>query len=105
MRHLAGAFLMAVVGPAGSALPAGCQREAVAGVGEDAFFESCPASRSQRFPPLYVRAGTNDLILQMDVEPPATVAAVRQTLIAIAQAAVRKLHCRETTTPRPGVGT
>lgn len=46
-------------------LPAGCQREPVAGVGEEAFFESCPASRSRRSSPLYVKAGTNDLIVQM----------------------------------------
>lgn len=72
-------------------LPAGCQREAVAGVGDEAFFESCPASRLKRSAPLYVRAGTNDLILQMDVEPPATEAAVRQTVIAIAKAAVLNL--------------
>jgi hypothetical protein len=73
-------------------LPAGCAREAVAGVGDAAFFESCPASRSKRSPPLYVKVGANDLIVQMDVEPPATVASVRPLVLAIAQAAVRKLR-------------
>lgn len=73
-------------------LPEGCRREPVTGVGEDAFFESCPASRVKRSPPLYVKAGTNDLIVQMDVEPPATQESVRPIVIAIAQAAVLKLR-------------
>ena len=73
-------------------LPAGCQREPVAGVGEDAFFESCPDSRSRRSPPLYVKAGTNDLIVQLDVEPPDTPESVRAMVLAVARAAVLKLR-------------
>lgn len=76
----------------GFPLPAGCSREPVAGVGDDAFFESCPASKSKRSPPLYVKAGTNDLIVQMDVDPPATQASVSPLVIAIAKAAVQKLR-------------
>lgn len=76
----------------GFPLAAGCRREAVTGVGDDAYFASCPASRSKRSAPLYVKAGTNDLILQLDVEPPATEASVRQTLIALARAVERKLR-------------
>lgn len=44
--------------------------------------------RSRNFP----LAGTNDLIMQLDVEPPATEASVRQTLVAIARVVVRKLR-------------
>jgi hypothetical protein len=73
-------------------LPAGCSRESVAGVGDDAFFESCPASRSKRSPPLYVKAGSNDLIVQIDIDPPATQASARAVVIALAKAAVAKLH-------------
>lgn len=75
-----------------STLPEGCRREPVAGVGEAAFFESCTASRLRRSAPLYVKAGTNELIVQMDLEPPATEASVRPIVIAIAQAAVLKLR-------------
>jgi len=70
----------------------GCERESVAGVGDDAFFESCPAPSVKRSPPLYVKAGTNDLIVQMDIEPPATPASVRAMVIAVARAAVLKLQ-------------
>ena len=73
-------------------LPAGCEREQVAGVGDDAFFESCPASRLKRSPPLYVKVGANDLIVQMDVDPPATQASVRPIVIAVARAAALKLR-------------
>jgi hypothetical protein len=73
-------------------LAQGCNRETVAGVGDDAFFESCPASKSLRSAPLYVKAGSNDLIIQMDIEAPATEATVRNTVIAIAKAAVAKVR-------------
>jgi hypothetical protein len=72
-------------------LPPGCKIESVKGVGDDAFFESCPSSRSTRSAPLFVKAGANDLIVQLDVEPPATEASVRPTVIAVAKAAVAKL--------------
>jgi hypothetical protein len=73
-------------------LPPGCQRVLVAGVGDDAYFEFCPASRSTRSPPLYVKAGTNDLIVQIDVDPPLTQASARPIVIAVAKAAVLKLR-------------
>ena len=76
----------------GSAPPPGCQRESVAGVGDDAFFQVCPASRLRRSPPLYVKAGANDLIVQMDVDPPATQESVRPIVIAVAKAAALKLR-------------
>lgn len=73
-------------------LPAGCSRESVAGVGDDAFFESCPASRLKRSSPLYVKVGSNDLIVQIDIDPPATQASARAVVIAVAKAAVAKLR-------------
>lgn len=76
----------------GFTLPPGCQRESVPGVGDDAFFQSCTASRVKRSPPLYVKAGTYDLIVQIDVEPPATQASVRPIVIAVAKAALLKLR-------------
>jgi hypothetical protein len=75
----------------GFKLAQGCTREDVKGVGEDAFFESCP-TRSRRGPPLYAKVGTNDIIVQMDVEPPATVESTKQLVIAVAKAAVAKLR-------------
>jgi hypothetical protein len=73
-------------------LPAGCTRETVRGVGDQAFFENCPIPNSRRSPPLYVKAGSNDLIVQMDIEPPATAASVKLTVIAVAKAAAAKLQ-------------
>ncbi len=73
-------------------LAQGCKRETVAGVGDDAFFESCPASQPIRSAPLYVKAGSKDLIIQMDIQAPATEATVRNTIIAIAKAAVAKVR-------------
>ena len=41
----------------------GCKKEAVPGVGDEAFFEVCPSTgRLSRTPPLYVKTGTRDLI-------------------------------------------
>jgi len=73
-------------------LAQGCNRETVAGVGDDAFFESCPASKPLRSAPLYVKVGSNDLIFQMDIEAPVTESTVRNTVIAIAKAAVAKVR-------------
>jgi hypothetical protein len=73
-------------------LPAGCKIEPVKGVGDAAFFESCPSSRSTRSAPLFVKAGENDLIVQIDMKPPATEASVRPMVIAVAKAAVAKLR-------------
>jgi hypothetical protein len=70
----------------------GCKRENVAGVGDDAFFESCPNPKLKRSAPLYVKVGTNDLIVQLDIKAPATEASARTTVIAVAKAAVAKLR-------------
>ena len=70
----------------------GCRREAAAGVGDEAYFEVCPESRLRRTPPLYVKAGTKDLILQLDIEAPETDASLRPKVIALAKAAVAKLR-------------
>lgn len=72
-------------------LPAGCRRELVQGVGEDAFFWYCSAPKEYRSP-LYVKKGANDLIVQIDRKPPATDASVRATTIAVAKAAAAKLR-------------
>lgn len=74
------------------AVARGCRKEAAPGVGDEAFFEVCPDSRLERTPPLYVKAGTKDLILQMDVEKPDTDAALRPKVIALAKAAAAKLR-------------
>ncbi len=73
-------------------LSEGCTREPVVGVGDNAFFESCPNSKLKRSAPLYVKAGTNDIIVQLDIKPPATEASARSTVIAVAKAAVAKLR-------------
>jgi hypothetical protein len=70
----------------------GCKRESVAGVGDDAFFESCPNPKLKRSAPLYVKVGTSDLIVQLDIKAPATEASARTTVIAVAKAAVAKLR-------------
>jgi hypothetical protein len=61
-------------------------------VGDDAFFEVCPIPRPTRSAPLYVKIGTNDFIIQMDIEAPATATSVKDTVIAIAKAAVAKVR-------------
>jgi hypothetical protein len=73
-------------------LAQGCNRETVSGVGDDAFFEVCPESKPIRSAPLYVKAGSKDLIIQVDIEAPATEATVRNIVIAIAKAAVAKVR-------------
>ena len=76
----------------GFKLAQGCTREDVKGIGDDAFFEVCPAPRSKRSPPLYAKVGTNDIIVQIDVEPPSTVESAKQQVIALAKAAAAKLR-------------
>ena len=76
-----------------SQLREGCKRETVTGVGDDAFFQTCPPNpRVLRSPPLYVKAGGNDLLLQIDTKPPVTDASAKTTLVALAKAAVAKLR-------------
>jgi hypothetical protein len=70
----------------------GCTKESVSGVGDEAHFVVCASSRVQRTAPLYVKAGSRDLIVQLDIEPPDTEAALRPKTIAIAKAAAAKLR-------------
>ena len=70
----------------------GCTKESVSGVGDQAHFVVCASSRVMRTAPLYVKAGSKDLIVQLDVIPPDTEAAMRPKAIAVAQAAVSKLR-------------
>jgi len=71
----------------------GCKKEAVPGVGDEAFFEVCPSTgRLSRTPPLYVKAGTRDLIVQMDIDAPDTDATIRPKVIAVAKAAAAKVR-------------
>ncbi|MEO7474835.1 MAG: hypothetical protein ABIY46_05830 [Gemmatimonadales bacterium] len=76
-------------------LSEGCKREPVQGVGDDAFFESCPGkSAKRRVDPLYVKVGSSDLMITMDIKPPATEASSRPTVVAMARAAAAKLRNR-----------
>lgn len=70
----------------------GCKKEAAPGVGDMAYFEVCPTRIPSRTPPLYVKAGTKDLIVQMDIEKPETDASMRPRVIAVAKAAAAKLR-------------
>jgi hypothetical protein len=70
----------------------GCKHEPVKGVGDDGFFESCPNSSRGRSDPLYVKVGSNDLIVEMGVQEPATKSSVRPTVIAFAKAVAAKVR-------------
>ena len=67
-------------------------KESVSGVGDEAHFVVCTPSRVKRTAPLYVKAGSKDLIVQLDIEPPDAEAAMRPKAIAIAKAAAAKLR-------------
>jgi hypothetical protein len=69
----------------------GCKRESLTGVGDVAFFEVCADPGIRRSSPLYVKVGTQDIILQLDLQAAATDASVRPTLIALAKAVASKL--------------
>ena len=71
----------------------GCKKDAVSGVGDEAFFEVCPsAGKLSRTPPLYVKSGSKDLIVQMDIDSPDTEATIRPKVIAVAKAAAAKVR-------------
>ena len=70
----------------------GCRKEPAPGVGDEAYFEVCPTRMRSRTAPLYVKAGTRDLILQMDIDEPDTEASLRPKLIALAKAAAARLR-------------
>ncbi len=76
-------------------LPPGgrCKREPVKGVGDEAYFECCPCS-SRSAPNLWVKVGSNDLVINADVEPPATETSVKSTMISMAKALAAKLRNR-----------
>lgn len=74
----------------GVLLAEGCERDEVSGVGENAFFESCPGSTRVT---LYARAdAANDLAFGVEILPPATEASLRPIVIAVARAAIAKLR-------------
>ena len=71
----------------------GCKREPVKGVGDDAFFETCPSDKpKKKVDPLYIKVGSNDLIVTMDVKAPATAESSRPTAIAFAKVVVGKVQ-------------
>lgn len=73
-------------------LPDGCSRVPVAGVGDDAFYESCPTKTAKRrVDPLFVKAGSNDLVVEMDIRAPGTEESARSAVVALAKAVVAKL--------------
>jgi hypothetical protein len=76
-------------------LPPGdrCKRESVKGVGDVAYFECCPCS-AKSAPALFVKVESDDLIVDADVEPPATEASVRSTMTSLAKAVEAKLRNR-----------
>jgi hypothetical protein len=67
-------------------LGAGCKREDVSGVGDDAVYETCPDARG---PILYATKGTHDLMVQLDAKP--ATAATKATVIAVAKGAAAKV--------------
>jgi hypothetical protein len=69
----------------GRNLRPGCQRDPVSALGDAAYIESCPKDRG---PAVYIKVGANDLIVQMDANPPGSSASIKPTLIAVAKAAV-----------------
>lgn len=71
-------------------LPKGCTFETVSGLGTDAYFWACTSPRQYRSP-LYVKKGSNELIVQVNFRPPAPDAKVRATTIAVAKAAAARL--------------
>lgn len=73
-------------------LPGGCSRVSVKGVGDDAFYESCPGKTpKKRVDPLYVKVGSNDLVVEMDVRAPVTEESARTRVAALAKAVAAKL--------------
>ena len=73
-------------------LPEGCTRVSVSGVGDDAFYESCPSKTpKKRVDPLYVKIGSNDIVVEMDIRPPVTEASAKSTVVALAKAVAAKL--------------
>jgi len=73
-------------------LPVGCSRVQVAGVGDDAFYESCPTTGTKRrLEPLFVKVGSNDLVVEMDIRAPVTEESARKAVVALAKNVAAKL--------------
>jgi len=73
-------------------LPSGCKRVPVAGVGDDAFYEECPSKTpKRRIEPLYVKVGSNDIVVEMDIRPPVNDASARNATVALAKVVAAKL--------------
>jgi len=73
-------------------LPPGCKRVSVAGVGDDVFYVECPSKTpKKRIEPLYVKAGSNDIVVEMDIRPPVNEASARNATVALAKAVAAKL--------------
>ena len=70
----------------------GCRKDPAPGVGDEAYFEVCPTRMASRTPPLYVKAGSKDLIFQMDIDKGETEASLRPKIIALAKAAAARLR-------------
>jgi hypothetical protein len=66
----------------------GCKREQLSGIGDDAFVELSPTEG----PDVYAKAGAFDLVVHMNLVPPATAASVKPAVVAVAKAAVAKLR-------------
>ncbi len=69
----------------------GCTREKLSSVGEVAFIETCEGARG---PVAYAKAGTWDLVVQMDARPPVTAASIKPRIAAVAKAAAAKLRTK-----------
>jgi hypothetical protein len=69
----------------------GCAREKLSGVGDVAFMEFCEKDRG---PTTYANVGKWDLMVEMDVLPPATAASVKPAIVAVAKAAAARLRTK-----------
>jgi len=68
---------------------AGCAQDAAPGAGPGAIFEECEGRREL---PLYVPARALDLLVAIEVVPPATTESVRPMLVQLAEAAAAGLR-------------
>lgn len=66
---------------------AGCTRETLRGIGDNAYIETCEKSRG---PMTYVKAGRNRIMLQLDPERGQPLASAKPALIALAKAAAAR---------------
>ena len=69
-------------------LAAGCTREAVPGLGLEAFVKMCPRDPEL---PVYLRGGTRDVVVGVEVKPIGTPAQAKAVAIALAKAVAPKI--------------